>query len=298
MTALAMGITDPMNMTDDQVARGQAEAASTRAGPVPHLRALRLRHGQPVQVRRGRPLRRRAAAPPTQIDRTTAVDVVVGGARRRARCPGCAVWASAPRRENVDAAYAFINHYLSPETQAIDRRPRLRDHEHRRPSRSSADEHRDTADPTMLDGRDRRDRAGQRQGVGRGLAGDPRPGERYRARVGDSLAITLLALVLVVLVGPILLLAVFSFNDSSIIALPFEGFTTASGTRRRSPTPTCSTRCATRSCSASVVAPVCVVLGTATAWGITRFRFRGRGVWSGLVGAPLVVPWLVIGVAG
>ena len=49
---------------------------------------------------------------------------------------------------------------------------------------------------------------------------------------------------------------------------------------------------------ASIVAPACVVLGTATAWGITRFRFRGRGFWAGLVGAPLVVPWLVIGVSG
>ena len=29
-----------------------------------------------------------------------------------------------------------------------------------------------------------------------------------------------------ILVGPILLLALFSFNDSSIVALPFEGFTT------------------------------------------------------------------------
>jgi spermidine/putrescine transport system permease protein len=49
---------------------------------------------------------------------------------------------------------------------------------------------------------------------------------------------------------------------------------------------------------AAIVAPACVVLGTATAWGITRFRFRGRGLWSGLVAATLVVPWLVIGVSG
>ena len=29
-----------------------------------------------------------------------------------------------------------------------------------------------------------------------------------------------------------------------------------------------------------------------------RFSFRGRGFWTALVGAPLVVPWLVIGVSG
>jgi ABC-type spermidine/putrescine transport system permease subunit II len=40
------------------------------------------------------------------------------------------------------------------------------------------------------------------------------------------------------------------------------------------------------------------VLGTSTAWAITRFRFPGRGLWSGLAGAPLVIPWLVMGVSG
>ena len=47
-----------------------------------------------------------------------------------------------------------------------------------------------------------------------------------RARVADSLAVLLVLAVAVVLVGPILLLALFSFNDSSVIALPFEGVTT------------------------------------------------------------------------
>ena len=37
---------------------------------------------------------------------------------------------------------------------------------------------------------------------------------------------TLVAVVLVILFGPVLMLALFSFNDSSIISLPWEGFTT------------------------------------------------------------------------
>ncbi len=48
---------------------------------------------------------------------------------------------------------------------------------------------------------------------------------------------------------------------------------------------------------AFVVAPLCLVLGTLAAFGLTRFRFRGRGVIGGLVGAPLVLPWLIIGIA-
>ena len=41
-----------------------------------------------------------------------------------------------------------------------------------------------------------------------------------------------------------------------------------------------------------------LVLGTLAAWGLTRLRFLGRGFAAGLHGAVLVVPWLIIGVAG
>lgn len=118
-----------------------------------------------------------------------------------------------------------------------------------------------------------------------------------RNRVGDLLALTLLSLVLIVLVGPIILLAVFSFNDSSIIALPFQGFT-MEWYQKALADPDVHDALRNSVVLAAVVAPLCVVLGTASAWGITRFRFRGRGFWSGLVGAPLIVPWLVIGVSG
>jgi ABC-type spermidine/putrescine transport system permease subunit II len=118
-----------------------------------------------------------------------------------------------------------------------------------------------------------------------------------RLRIGDFLALALVSFVVVVLVGPIVLLTIFSFNDSTIISLPFEGFTlewyeTALSDR--------GVHDALRNSVivASIVSPACVVLGTATAWGITRFRFRSRSFWSGLVGAPLIVPWLVIGVSG
>ena len=119
----------------------------------------------------------------------------------------------------------------------------------------------------------------------------------HRLRPGDVLAVALVTVVLVVLIGPIALLTAFSFNDSTIISLPFEGFTldwyrmalNDQGVRD-------SLRYSV--IVAAIVAPSCVILGTASAWGITRFRFRGRGFWAGLLGAVLVVPWLVIGVSG
>jgi ABC-type spermidine/putrescine transport system permease subunit II len=49
---------------------------------------------------------------------------------------------------------------------------------------------------------------------------------------------------------------------------------------------------------ASIVTVLSLVLGTMSAWGLTRLRFKGRGLIAGLHGSVLVVPWLIIGVAG
>lgn len=117
------------------------------------------------------------------------------------------------------------------------------------------------------------------------------------SRLGTALAAALVVAILTVLVGPLVLLAVFSFNDSSIIALPFEGITFRWYVEALTD-PDVVDALTNSTVLAAIVAPVCVVLGTATAWAITQFRFRTRGFWSGLVGAPLVIPWLVMGVSG
>ncbi len=98
------------------------------------------------------------------------------------------------------------------------------------------------------------------------------------------------------LFGPIVLLFLFAFNDSNILAFPLEGFTLKwfgeafnDGLLRQA--------LANSFGIAFLVAPLCLVLGTLAAFGLTRFRFRGRGAVTGLVGAPLVLPWLVVGIA-
>lgn len=116
-------------------------------------------------------------------------------------------------------------------------------------------------------------------------------------RWADSLATLLVVAVGVILIGPILLLALFSFNDSSVIALPFAGFTLEWYDAALND-PAALDALLNSVVLAGIVAPVCVVLGTCTAWAITRFRFTGRSLTTGLVGAPLVVPWLVTGIAG
>lgn len=107
---------------------------------------------------------------------------------------------------------------------------------------------------------------------------------------------TFLLVVGAILFGPLLILLVFSFNDSTVLALPFEGLTLR---WYRSAFTDASLHAALLNSTliAAVVAPLCLILGTLAAFGLTRFRFRGRGVVAGLVAAPLILPWLVIGIA-
>jgi spermidine/putrescine transport system permease protein len=125
----------------------------------------------------------------------------------------------------------------------------------------------------------------------------PGPAVRVRRRLPAVASVALVAVVLVILFGPVLMLALFSFNDSSIISLPWEGFTTrwyeeawSNGQARDA--------ILNSVLVATVVTAGSLVLGTLAAWGITRLRFAGRGAIAGLHGSVLVVPWLIIGVAG
>ncbi|GIU99595.1 MAG: hypothetical protein KatS3mg014_1211 [Actinomycetota bacterium] len=117
----------------------------------------------------------------------------------------------------------------------------------------------------------------------------------WRARVAAWLRVGFLNLVLLVLYGPLVLLVVFSFNDSIIIALPFRGVTLRwYGEALANARLLESLRNSVL--IALVVTPICLLLGTLASFGVTRFRYRLRGAVAGLVGAPLVVPWLLIGV--
>jgi ABC-type spermidine/putrescine transport system permease subunit II len=105
-----------------------------------------------------------------------------------------------------------------------------------------------------------------------------------------------LAVVMGMLFGPLLILVLFSFNDSSVLAFPLDGFTTEWYRQALADEPL-REALVNSFAVAFVVAPLCLILGTLAAFGITRFRFRGRGAIAALVGAPLVLPWLIIGIA-
>ncbi len=128
--------------------------------------------------------------------------------------------------------------------------------------------------------------------------GDPAGAARWRRRrtLNAWGWRAFLAVVMLALFGPLVILLLFSFNDSNVLAFPLEGFTMnwyaealADVTLRKA--------LANSFGVAFVVAPLCLILGTLAAFGLTRFRFRGRGLIGGLVAAPLILPWLIIGIA-
>jgi spermidine/putrescine transport system permease protein len=122
-------------------------------------------------------------------------------------------------------------------------------------------------------------------------------GWRLRRRLPGVASWTLIAFALLLLFGPVLMLALFSFNDSSIISLPWEGFTTRWYEEAWS-TDQAREAIVNSLVVASLVTVASLILGTLAAWGLTRLRFPGRGALAGLHGSVLVVPWLIVGVAG
>jgi spermidine/putrescine transport system permease protein len=120
---------------------------------------------------------------------------------------------------------------------------------------------------------------------------------RIKRRLPGIASVMVMGVALLLLFGPVLMLALFSFNDSSIISLPWEGFTTrwyeAAWNSAEAKDAIVNSLVV-----ASLVTVGSLVLGTLAAWGLTRLRFAGRGILAGVHGAVLVVPWLIIGVAG
>jgi spermidine/putrescine transport system permease protein len=120
---------------------------------------------------------------------------------------------------------------------------------------------------------------------------------RIQRALPNVLSIGLTVLVLVILFGPVLLLALFSFNDSTVISLPWEGFTTRWYSEALNDNGA-MTAIGNSMFVAAIVTVASLVLGTLASWGLTRIPFRGRPLVAGVHGAVLVVPWLIIGVSG
>ncbi|WP_119305134.1 ABC transporter permease [Dongia deserti] len=103
-------------------------------------------------------------------------------------------------------------------------------------------------------------------------------------------------LFIALLYGPMLLLPLFSFNDSLYIAFPFKGFTV----KWYEAMVQDSALLAALRNSLSVAIPVSIVstaFGLLTAKALTRFRLPGRRAIVGLIMVPLVIPFIILGIA-
>ena len=97
---------------------------------------------------------------------------------------------------------------------------------------------------------------------------------RIRRRLPGIASVLVIVFALVILFGPVLMLALFSFNDSSIISLPWEGFTTRWYDEAWN-SHEAKDAILNSLLVAAFVTPCSLILGTLAAWGLTRLRFHG-----------------------
>ena len=102
--------------------------------------------------------------------------------------------------------------------------------------------------------------------------------------------------VVLFLYAPILVLFIFSFNNSQLPSFPLSGFTLhwyhqfiTNGEIRGA--------LETSAIVAALSSVGAVILGTLASIGLTRHSFRGRSLVSALLLAPLVIPFVVFGVS-
>lgn len=95
---------------------------------------------------------------------------------------------------------------------------------------------------------------------------------------------------------PIVILVIFSFNNSPLLVFPLKGFTL------KWYAALLDAQELLKAVRNSVIlglasSLVSTTLGTMAALGIMRFRFRGRGLFLAVASMPMVIPYVVLGVA-
>jgi ABC-type spermidine/putrescine transport system permease subunit II len=113
---------------------------------------------------------------------------------------------------------------------------------------------------------------------------------------GRRLLRALFGLVIVFLYAPIVILLIFSFNNSALPSFPLSGFTLhwyhefIDNADLRASLETSAIIAALTSLGA-------VVLGTLASIALTRRRFRGKALASAFLLSPLVIPYVVFGIS-
>jgi spermidine/putrescine transport system permease protein len=116
------------------------------------------------------------------------------------------------------------------------------------------------------------------------------------SRNGRRLLQALFVLVVAFLYAPIVILLVFSFNDSALPSFPLSGFT-LHWYHQFSDNSDLRASLETSAIIASLTSLGAVLLGTLASIALARRRFRAKAVFSAFLLSPLVIPLVVFGVA-
>lgn len=103
-------------------------------------------------------------------------------------------------------------------------------------------------------------------------------------------------LFIVLLYGPVMMLPMFSFNDSIYIAFPLKSFTTKWYVEMVN-NPSLMAALKNSLKVGIAVAVISTALGLLAAKAVTRYRLPGKGPVVGMVMIPLVVPSIILGIA-
>jgi len=116
------------------------------------------------------------------------------------------------------------------------------------------------------------------------------------SRTGAWLLRSFFFLVVLFLYAPIVILLIFSFNDSAIPTFPLSGFT-FHWYREFLTNSDLKGALETSAIIAAVSSLGAVVLGVLSSIALTRRRFRGKAGVSALLLSPLVIPYVVFGIS-
>jgi len=116
------------------------------------------------------------------------------------------------------------------------------------------------------------------------------------SRNGRRVMRVFFALVIVFLYAPIAILVIFSFNKGSVPTFPLSGFT-LHWYHQFLTNSDMQAALETSAIVAAVSSVIAVGLGILASIGLSRSRFRGKGLVTTLVLVPLVVPLVVLGIS-
>ena len=123
-----------------------------------------------------------------------------------------------------------------------------------------------------------------------------------RSTVARAATVACVAAFFAFLFIPLVVVAVFAFNDASYPAPPWRGFTLDWFTGGRGRTGLFADAPLLKSIGTSVVVAawvtvLAVLVGTANAFLLERARFRGKAALSLLMLSPLVIPGVILGIS-